>query len=562
MLALTSQLADWRDLTPAVAANATGETEAPATPEGGTEAAPSVVASVEVAPQVENGTPQVSAGAADEITAPMLDTSPPNAPAAGAAAEPGSVEVDVVEAPEPPATVEATEPEGTTSQEIASVPEADTPPEPGEPALAPASSAPDATAEIAPQPAPETAPATTTVDLPNAADETDLRIAALPTTEAPEAPGDTAPSAPAVPESVTRAPDVAPATAPEIDTGTDSTITLNPEAQPETTEVAAAPSATAPSAEAQPQVETEAPAAAVVTGSNGVATEETTPQVIELEPSDATLPGAVASSLPRIGDAPTFKRPGSSEDSTDVAALAPEPTEEAPTEAAEVAVETDTVPAVERNRAAFTAPDGAGLIAVVLLHEGGLQESMPTSGSLPVPLTVAIPAGAGDAADAAKTYRDAGYEVVLIPNLPPRATAKDVEVSLPVNLQAIPQAVAIMDAGTGGFQDDRGATESVVATLSESGHGLLTWPKGLNTAQKLADQEGIPSATVFRQLVAGSPGAVVRALDQAAFRARQEGGIVVVAEGNLTILNGLAEWAADERRDTALAPLSAVLSGQ
>ena len=84
----------------------------------------------------------------------------------------------------------------------------------------------------------------------------------------------------------------------------------------------------------------------------------------------------------------------------------------------------------------------------------------------------------------------------------------------------------------------------------------------MNTAQKLAAQEGIPSALVFRQLVAGSSGAVVRALDQAAFRARQEGGIVMVADSDAAIVEGLLEWSLSTlRSDTALAPLSAVLSG-
>lgn len=552
VLALTSQLADWRDLTPAVAEGATGEAQAPVSPEGETEKAPSVVASVENAPQVENGTPQVDAGAADEISAPMLDTSPPTAPAPGEAAAAITAEVDVSDAPERPADVDAPGTDGAGVLEIAAVPDADTPPEPGEPALAPASSAPDATAEIAPPQSPEVSSETETVALPEAEDETDLRIAALPATEAPEAATDRAPATPSTPEAVADAPEVAPAVAPETVETSDRPLAVVVEDQPQPVQIAEAPSTTPSASEARPQVETEAPATAVVTGSNGSTTEGTAPQVIELGQSEPRLPGAQAATLPRIGDTPSVQRLGDADDGTeDVATV--EPTNEA--EAA------DAMPAVERNRTEFEAPDGAGLIAVVLFHETGVQMNLPQSDALPVPLTVAVPASGTDAAEAAATYRSGGYEVVLIPDLPPRATAKDVEVALPVNLQSIPQAVAIMDLSTGGFQDDRGATESVLATLSETGHGILTWRKGLNTAQKLAVQEGIPSAEVFRELEADTPDAVVRALDQAAFRARQEGGIVVVANGSLTIISGLAEWASETRRDTALAPLSAVLTG-
>ena len=551
VLALTSQLADWRDLTPAIAVGDTGETEPPVTPEGGTERAPSVVASVENAPRVEEGTPQVNAGAADEITAPMLDTSPPSAPEAGEAAASITAEVDVSEAPTLPAAVDAPGTDAGAGSEIAAVPEADAPPKPGEPALAPASSAPDATADIARPEAPEEAPASSTVALPESEGETDLRVAALPTTETPTATGDSAPAAPSTPTAVTQSPEVAPVVAPEADTGAASLAPAAGDTQPRTTETAAA--SQAPQSETQPAVETDTPTVAIVTGSNGSQTGTITPQVVEREPQEAGLPGAQASTLPRIGETPSVIRPGTDE----TTAEQPQVTE-APQEI-ELA---EDAPAIQRNRTLFEPPQGAGLIAVVLLHESGNPMTLPTGGSIPVPLTVAIPAAATDAAEAARAYRDAGYEVALIPDLPPRATAKDVEVALPVNLQSIPQAVAIMDNGSGGFQDNRGATESVLATLAETGHGMLTWPKGLNTAQKLAVQEGIPSALVFRQLVAGSSGAVVRALDQAAFRARQEGGIVMVAEGSGTIVDGLVEWASDTRRtDTALAPLSAVLTG-
>lgn len=551
VLALTSQLADWRDLTPAIAAGDTGETEAPLTPEGGTERAPSVAAPVENAPRVEEGTPQVNAGAADEITAPMLDTSPPSAPEAGGAAASITAEVDVSEAPTLPAPVDAPGTDTGAGNEIAAVPDADAPPEPGEPALAPASSAPDATAEIAPPEAPEAAPASSTVALPESEGETDLRVAALPTTETPTATGDSAPAAPSTPTAVSQSPEVAPAIAPEADTEAATLAPVTVDDQPRTTETAEA--SQAPQSETQPAVETEAPAVAIVTGSNGSQTGTITPQVIELETQEPGLPGAQASTLPRIGETPSVIRPGEEETTAEQPQVVEAPQE---IELAEDA------PAIQRNRMLFEPPEGAGLIAVVLLHESGNPMTLPTGGSIPVPLTVAIPAAATDAAEAAQAYRDAGYEVALIPDLPPRATAKDVEVALPVNLQSIPQAVAIMDNGSGGFQDNRGATESVLATLAETGHGMLTWPKGLNTAQKLAVQEGIPSALVFRQLVAGSSGAVVRALDQAAFRARQEGGIVMVAEGSGTIVDGLVEWASDTRRtDTALAPLSAVLTG-
>jgi polysaccharide deacetylase 2 family uncharacterized protein YibQ len=554
VLALTSQLADWRDLTPAVAELDTQGESAPATPAVESETTPTVLASPERAPRVEEETPQVSAGAADEITAPMLDTSPPSAPLATATSEGISVEVALAEAPALPAPVDAPTTDGAASIEIAAAPTTDAPPLPGKPALAPASSAPDAKAEIAALAAPAALEASDTLVVAEAAEVAMPRVVAdAPAAVVPA--NDAAPETPVAPEPVAEIAQTEAVQVPEAGPENVADAVPAKEPAPQPIEIAQA-EPSAPLREAEPEIDVSAPEIAPVTsGQVGNGNAGDNPQVIRIGEGERKLPGASVSRLPSVGD--TQGSDTVTPDSADIESTEAEATPEVAPDA-----EKEDMTALARNRVAFEPPEGAGLIAVVLVHEGGAPLSLPADADLPIPVTVAIPASLADAADVARAYRDAGQEVALIPDLPPRATAQDVEVALPVNLEVIPFAVAVMDAGGNGFQNDREATESVIATLAESGHGLLTWPKGFNTAQQMADKEGIPSALVFRQLVSDSPGAVVRALDQVAFRARQEGGIVMVTTADPVVVEGLVTWAAKTRReDTSLAPLSAVLSG-
>ncbi len=592
VLAMTSQLADWRDLTPAINASEADADLSQGTSFTDGDRAPAVLSGAEATPQVAGTAPRVAA--ADEITAPSLDTSPPKAPEAVTAAAPAVAGTEVAEAPVRPADGDAPVGSSVNSAddglEIVAAQAADAPPSPGEPALAPASSAPNAQASVeapdAPQAgiAPEALASDTTGTTKRALVETQVVSEdsqdSLPTT--PAAPDRVAgaagdPGQPPAPEAAGEADvtagaasqpqvvaDVSPTTEPSADTTPSAsapaptpsveTAGAAPSAEPAVadtpgaapaSDVALAPAvapetSVAPAAEVAPTVET---------ASNDTRAAVAKPVVVNRSGGVSTaLPGATVRHILPQADA-----------NTETAAVVEEA---APVEIAdEAGSETSPVEtALERNRVAFDAPDGTGLISIVLVQED-LRPIAVQSGDVDqMPLTIAVPARLAGASDFAQAYRRAGHEVALIPDLPTGATARDVEVALPINLDTVPEAVAIMDLSTEGFQDNRGATESVIALALASGHGLLTWPRGFNNAQKLADQEGVPSASVFRQLTGQSPSAVSRALDQAAFRARQEGRIVMVGKASSDVIEGIRQWSeANQGADTALAPLSAVL---
>ena len=105
----------------------------------------------------------------------------------------------------------------------------------------------------------------------------------------------------------------------------------------------------------------------------------------------------------------------------------------------------------------------------------------------------------------------------------------------------------------------------VVAAAGASGHGLVTFPRGLNTAQQIAERDGVPSALVFRDLDGdGQDGAAIRrTLDQAAFRARQGGEVILVGRAQPETITALTEWALGNRAaSVTLAPVSAVIAPQ
>ncbi|MEM9975470.1 MAG: divergent polysaccharide deacetylase family protein [Pseudomonadota bacterium] len=528
VLAMTSQIADWRDLTPAITeeiANATPEAGEPAV----AESAPAATAPETPVAEIETPAPTPREEVAE---APALEVAPPGAPAAPAD----------VPAPASPAP------------EIAALP------------------TPTPEAGVVPQPA---APA------PAAPEGGVGEVAALPEPLRPATPPTDAPAVPATPGAAADAPEAP-----------------NPAAAPNVTVREVAPSGTAPAPEVaiatpEPPAAAPAPDAAPAPG-DPVATERQglpqitaeaqepiggaapnatpAPEADQVAEADAAEPpSGVPSPAPvtvRINRLPTIGDDAEPEASTDdgspeVAAIRPEgeTAEEPGAPVAEASVIDPDAPAIARNAAEFAGAEGA-LMSVILIDVGLGLPSTRALETVGAPVTVALDAALEDAARAARRFRERGYEVALIPNLPAGAQAQDVAVSLSVTLEEVTDAVALLDSTGSDFQTDRGTMAQVAAIASQSGLGVVTYARGLNTARRIAQQNGVPSGLVFRSIDPNTtdPLAVARALDQAAFRARQDGSAIVLVPATDPMVAGLAAWAEEARAsEITLAPLSAVL---
>jgi uncharacterized protein len=463
--------------------------------------------------------PKAGAPVSNQAAAPLVQSEDP-APAPVASAEP----VAPV-APEVPKAATAALPEA-----VQPAPEAVASPEPASPgsANAEAVTPPVASAEV-PQPEVVTpvAPA-----LPEA----------VPTP--PEVASD-APAAPAAPLEGT-APEILPKNDP-------AALPAAPDALPAAMGVDAAPLAEAPPAPKEPQEPLLAPAPAPVAPAPAQIVMDP-PVVVELPkviapPAAAAL--APATGLPKTVDGVTTGR---------LPSIGVAPAAEAE---AEVAPVVDATPLTKFART-FSNDTGKPLFAVVLQDSGAADLDRASLAALPFAITFALDPLDPTAAAAEKIYRAGGQEVVMLASgIPKGANASDLEQSFQANNEVLPETVAVMDIGDGGFQDNRPLSTQVVPLIAEQGRGLLTFDKGLNAADQIARRDGVPAAVIFRELDAGGEDAplIRRYLDRAAFKAAQEGRVVVLGTTRPETISALMEWSVEGRgASVALAPLSAVLT--
>lgn len=365
---------------------------------------------------------------------------------------------------------------------------------------------------------------------PVAQDDTDTQDAPAAVTDVFD------PDAVEAPEQV-----LAPPADPETDTGADTDTDTESAAQ-DTAE--AAPSDPAP---ATPDPETPDPATP----------EPETPEPATPE-SASEITDSIIAALPKpggtVGDlAPevtTSRLPTVADEDT---ATTPEP--DAPSAVAP--------PPIQRFAASYEAEEGKPLMSIVLLDDGASDLGVEALEAFPYPLTFAVDAAAPDAAERMQSYRSKGFEVMALAALPRGATASDAEIAMSAYLSAVPEAVAILEAPDISLQASREVSDQITEIVLESGHGLVLQANGLNTVQKLARREGVPSATVFRDFDSKNQTAAVirRFLDQAAFKAGQEGGVIMMGRLRAETISALLIWGlADRASRVALVPVSAVLT--
>ena len=82
--------------------------------------------------------------------------------------------------------------------------------------------------------------------------------------------------------------------------------------------------------------------------------------------------------------------------------------------------------------------------------------------------------------------------------LPKGANPQDVETAFQTYMVRVDQAVAVIDTTDAEFQSGRAVASQVAQVLAASGHGMITYSKGLNSAPQIAEREGVPAALVFR----------------------------------------------------------------
>ena len=248
-----------------------------------------------------------------------------------------------------------------------------------------------------------------------------------------------------------------------------------------------------------------------------------------------------------------------------------------PTDTAEVAVDAPEQPSLPEGEDAALAAPPAGLaievgavdfqptarpaMGIVLLDDGDLPDARLVAG-LPFPLSVAIDPLAPDAAERMAFWRAAGAEVALAGSLPRAATAQDAAQAIEAWRAAVPWAVAVVEPEPGTLQPDRAALAQLIDDLGESGHGLLVHSRGLNTTRDEAMRDGVPAGVIFRDIdgAGETPEIIRRFLDQAAFRASRNDGVILLGRTDPATIETIRDWSVGKRGQTiAIAPLSVML---
>ncbi|WP_170570534.1 divergent polysaccharide deacetylase family protein [Ruegeria atlantica] len=216
---------------------------------------------------------------------------------------------------------------------------------------------------------------------------------------------------------------------------------------------------------------------------------------------------------------------------------------------------------IETYAADFENPDSKPLMSIILIDDEGAYGA-EALGEFPYPLTFAVSPEDPEAAEKMARHREAGFEVLALADLPKSASARDAEVSLAVWLDTLPETVGILEGVETGIQGNRKLADQVAEIAGGTGRGLITQDNGLNTVQKLAARNGVPSGVIFRDIDGArqDPKVMRRFLDQAAFRAGQEGSVVMLGRLRPDTISALLLWGLEDRGNrVAMAPISAVM---
>ena len=350
---------------------------------------------------------------------------------------------------------------------------------------------------------------------------------------------------------------------PELETGAEEPVETGRAAAPPL------PPETDPAPSAETPVPAESPPAEAEPAAPPVAEEAATPPDVPAPAAEGAPPAApeapAAEQQPEVPGPPVGDAMPGVEVADSVEGMrlpAPEFEDAAPGPAASGTTAATPGPALERNAETFAWDGSAPLVAVILFRDADSPPPARLAG-FPVPLTVAIDPTADGAAEAMGAYRDAGVEVVALAPLPEGATPADVEVAFQGYLDTLPGSVAVLDTPDAAFQQSRPRAAQVAEILAETGHGLITYESGLNSALQLAAQEGVAAETVLRAFDDGERdvAAMKRFLDQAAFQAGVEGSAIITGELREPTLAALAEWVLGNRAATVtMAPVSGILT--
>ena len=236
----------------------------------------------------------------------------------------------------------------------------------------------------------------------------------------------------------------------------------------------------------------------------------------------------------------------------------------------DTSIVTDRLPTISSSDSAPAEEPEAGeavnnrpLMAIVLIDTGEFNIGPEALASFPYPITFAIDPLREDAIEAADKYAAKSFELLLTADLPQNGDASLPELAIKPTLESFEGITGVLEGTDGGLQGNMALAEGMLNMIESTDYGLVLRAKGLNAAQQQANGRNLPVDTVFRDFDgAGQNASVIRRfLDQAAFKARQEGSVIMVGRLRPATISALLLWGLQDRATSVrLTPISEVLA--
>ena len=225
--------------------------------------------------------------------------------------------------------------------------------------------------------------------------------------------------------------------------------------------------------------------------------------------------------------------------------------------------------ALNGNAVEFNGATDRPLMAIILQDSGAADDLRRGLLTLSAPITFGVTANLAAAEGIANNYSSKGYEVVaVLPDAGQRVERgmadEDLQALLSGVFDAVPNATTLVDRIDGDLPRDPNLVNASLATLSVTGHALLTHRgSGLNNVPQQAIANGVNSDLVFRVIdEVPDPAAIRQALDRAVLEASKTGKVIVVGRVQPETVTTLFSWLlSPSASSVSIAPVSKVMTG-
>ena len=211
------------------------------------------------------------------------------------------------------------------------------------------------------------------------------------------------------------------------------------------------------------------------------------------------------------------------------------------------------------------------LLGVVLMDVGDQGLAVDKLKKLNAPITIAIRVDDANASARALEYSAAGFEVIaMAPEnstaaLNVATTASQVKDAIDVVFTTVPNAIGLMDNAQASLQKNSRAAKEIVKFFVDTGHGLISNTKGINTLDREARAVDVRTAKVARTLDGNheSKAVIMRYLDRVSLDAGRDGAVIIQGTTAKETVATIAVWLLSSKgQSVTLAPVSAVLLGE